>query len=111
MLVSFALNVTSLIIFLQVPSLVALVICATRMYRGLVLYNRTSGDAFTMTSTQICWQTQHRASPDGSIAMPRTFIAYSTTDDDTQVSLGQATKSQGAFGPAALRESKEALSA
>ncbi|EJD37559.1 hypothetical protein AURDEDRAFT_173416 [Auricularia subglabra TFB-10046 SS5] len=34
---------------LQVPTLAALAICATRMYRGLVIYANTDNDAFTMT--------------------------------------------------------------
>ncbi|KZV95922.1 hypothetical protein EXIGLDRAFT_734211 [Exidia glandulosa HHB12029] len=59
---------------MQPPSLIALVTCATRMYRSLVQFNTTAqtDDNFSMTTTNIGWH--HTRSQVRSVVIPRGFV-------------------------------------
>ncbi|KZV98592.1 hypothetical protein EXIGLDRAFT_299111 [Exidia glandulosa HHB12029] len=68
---------------MQPPALVALVVCATRMYRGLVEFGAQSRtDAFVMTSTRMEWGKRPGTRDGRNITLPSSFTAASVDDED-----------------------------
>ncbi|EJD35988.1 hypothetical protein AURDEDRAFT_174908 [Auricularia subglabra TFB-10046 SS5] len=68
----------------EVLSAVSLVVCATRLYRGLVMYSASEPDAFISTGTTLAYggnfpAVQQRTS---DIILPRSFEGYSMTEGD-----------------------------
>ncbi|KZV98539.1 hypothetical protein EXIGLDRAFT_763392 [Exidia glandulosa HHB12029] len=70
----------------EIPAVIAIVVCGTRMYRGLIQFNKRDSDIFTLTTTNIGWRRPPpiNVNMNRGIVIPAGFVGATTMDPDCE---------------------------